>query len=220
MSRPVFRYLTAGSGIAGVIMPIVSFSINPGPPLNATAEELAAFGRQYFTSILWGAWLQAVGPVLIVVFAIALVDLAGAMTRFSGWMTLFGAATLMTVSLVEISFYIGALFTEPAVVGPLSLALIHADQHLYFIVGAPALFVPLGAVLLGSSPLPRIFGYLAVALGIAFAIAGVAFLTTLILPVPVQAFAGVQTLWWLGAAFSLIVQTRRLRSEHRRQASE
>lgn len=209
MNQRLFRYLSALSAIVGVVLLVVSFMINPGPPEQATNEELVAFGRQYFTSILWGAWLQAVGPLLIVLFAFALVVLAGATGRFAGWATMFGATVLMTVSLIEITFYIGALFVEPVVIGPIALGLIHAVQHLYFIVGAPALFFPLGAVLLQSTVLPRAFGYLAIALAAAFAAAGVLFLTTLILPVAVQAFAGVQTFWWLGAAFSLIGRTWR-----------
>ena len=76
MSTKLFRILTALSGIAGVIMLIISFTINPGPPVHATTAQLAAFATQNFTSILWGAWLQAVGPLLIVLFAFALVCLA------------------------------------------------------------------------------------------------------------------------------------------------
>ena len=43
------------------------------------------------------------------------------------------------------------------------LALIHSVQHLWFIA-APALFLPLGLVILGSGVLPRILGYLALVL--------------------------------------------------------
>ncbi len=73
-----------------------------------------------------------------------------------------------------------------------SLALISAVQHLSFIVAAPALFLPLGIVLLRSSVLPRLFGYLALLLGIVFAILGITFLLRLRLPGGVTAFAGVQ----------------------------
>jgi len=214
MSTKLFRLLTALSSIAGVIMLITSFSINPGPPSNATSAQLIAFGNQYYTSILWGAWLQAVGPLLNVLFAFAIVCLAGATTRLAGWMTFFGGTILMMVSLVEITFYMSALNTtpinnNPAAMGLISLALIHSVQHLYFIVGAPALFISLGVVILGSCVLPRVFGYLALVLGAAFAIAGVVYLFDLTLPVLVQAFAGLQTLWWLAAAITLIVRTEK-----------
>ena len=214
MSTKLFRMLSALSAIVGVIMLITSFSLNPGPPSNATGAQLIAFGNQYYTSILWGAWLQAVGPLLIVLFAFAIVSLAGATTRLAGWMTMFGGTILMTVSLVEITFYMSALNTtplnnNPAAMGLISLALIHSVQHLYFIVGAPALFIPLGVVILGSRLLPRLLGYLAIVLGAAFAIAGVVYLFDLTLPVLVQAFASIQVLWWLAAAIMLIVRPQK-----------
>jgi hypothetical protein len=108
VSKRRFCILAAVSCILGVLSLVVSFSINPGPPADATNEEMLAFGRTNSHSILWGALLQAVGPVFIVLFAFALVHLAGAMHRLAGWMTLFGATTLMTVSLIEITFYMGA----------------------------------------------------------------------------------------------------------------
>jgi hypothetical protein len=119
-------------------------------------------------------------------------------------MTFFGATILMTVSLVEITFYIGALHTDPAVMPYISLVLISAVQHLYFIVAAPSLFFPLGIVLLGSAVLPRVFGYLALVLAGLFAVLGAAFMLRLILPTYVTAFAGVQALWWFAAAIALI----------------
>lgn len=100
----------------------------------------------------------------------------------------------MMVSLVEITFYISALYSNPATMGLISQDLIHAVQHLYFIVAAPALFLPLGAVLLGSRVLPRVFGYLALVLGADFAILGVVSLYSLTLPAVVTAFAGLQTI--------------------------
>ena len=205
-----FRTLNGISGILGVLLIAVSFNINPGPPLGATSTELMEFGKQHYASILWGAWLQAVGPVFIVIFAFSLVHLAGASQRLSGWITFFGATTLMAVSLIEITFYISALFPDPPMMPFISLKFISAVQHLYFIVAAPLLFMPLGIVLVRSPILPRIFGYLALLLATAFAALGIIFLLTLTLPVGVTAFAGVQALWWLGAAITLIVRKERI----------
>jgi hypothetical protein len=205
-----FCILSGLSGVIGVALLIVSFIINAGPPENATSAELIRFGQQNYAKILWGAWLQAVGPVLIVLFAFSLVHLARATQRLAGWMTFFGATTLMCVSLIEITFYISALHPDPAMLPSISLGLISAVQHLYFIVAAPALFLPLGLVLLGSSILPRIFGFLALTLAIAFAALGAVFLLTLTLPVGVTAFAGVQALWWLAAAVALISRSGKI----------
>ena len=192
------------AGAVGVVLLGLSFAINTGPPPNPTSAELMKFGQDNYAKILWGSWLQAVGPVLIVLFAFSLVHLAGATQRLAGWMTFFGATILMTVSLVEITFYIGALHTDPAVMPYISLVLISAVQHLYFIVAAPSLFFPLGIVLLRSAVLPRVFGYLALVLAGIFAVLGAAFMLRLILPNYVTACAGVQALWWFAAAIALI----------------
>lgn len=105
--------------------------------------------------------MQAVGLVLIVLFAFALGRLAGATESLVGWMTLFGATILMTVSLIEVTFYISALNPDPVTMPSISLKLISAVQHLYFMVAAPAFFLPLGIILVRSPILPRVFGYLA-----------------------------------------------------------
>lgn len=203
--RRRFRILSGLSGIIGVVLLIMSFAINGGPPPEATYQELVKFGQQNYAKVLWGAWLQAVGPVLIVVFAFALVHLSGAAQRLSGWMTFFGATILMIVSLMEVTFYISALSPDPATMPSISLKLISAVQHLYFMVAAPALFLPLGIVLISSRILPRLFGHLALVLAAVFAVLGVVFLLRLALPDTVTGFAAVQALWWFAAAVSLIV---------------
>ncbi len=206
MSPRVFRVLIGLSGVAGVLLLGTSFSINNGPPPGATTAQLVAFSRHYFLAIVWGAWLQAVGTILTVVFALGVVYLAGATNRFAGWLTLFGGAILTTVSLVEIVFYFGALFPDPETMVVISPNFGHATQHLYFIAAAPALFLPLGAVIIATPLLPRAFGYLALLLGAAFSLAGIISLTRLIVPNGETALAGIQALWWLAAALALIVR--------------
>ena len=194
------------AGVIGVVLLGLSFAINVGPPPNASSAELMKFGQDNYKNILWGAWMQAVGPVLIMLFAFSLVHLARATQRLAGWMTFFGATILMTVSLVEITFYISALHADPATMPYISLVLISAVQHLYFIVAAPSLFFPLGIVLLRSAVLPRPFGYLALILAAAFGALGAAYMLRLTLPAFVTGFAGVQALWWLAAAITLVAR--------------
>ena len=104
-----FRILSALCGVLGVSMVIVSFNLNPGPPANASTTQVMAWGRQYLDSIMLGSWLQAVGSFLSVVFAVAIVHMAGATTRFWGVMTVFGCIVLVGVSLLEVTFYLGAV---------------------------------------------------------------------------------------------------------------
>lgn len=140
-------------------------------------------------------------------FAFSLVHLAGATQRLAGWMTFFGATILMTVSLIEITYYISALFPDPEVMTSISLRVISAVQHLYFIVAAPAVFLPLGIILVRSPILPRIFGYLALILAAAFVALGAVFMLSLALPAWVTAFAAVQGLWWLAAGVTLVIRS-------------
>jgi hypothetical protein len=213
MSIRLFRILTALCGILGVIMLIPSFLINPGPPPNPTVAQLIAFGNQYHNSILIGAWLQAVSPLLIILFAIAIVHLAGATTRLMGWMTMLGGSILVMTSLVEVTFYLSAVNGNPATTGLISLDLISAVQHVFSMVAAPALFLPLGAVILGSRVLPHVFGYLAFVLAGIFAILGIVALFSPIQSV-VNILASVQGLWWLIAAITLLVSTGRYIIQH------
>ena len=216
-SKPMLCIFSGLAGVIGVVLLGLSFAINAGPPTNLTSAELIKFGHDNYANILWGAWMQAVGPVLIVFFAFALVHLADATQQVAGWMTFFGATILMTVSLIEITSYISALHADPTTMPYISLVLISAVQHLYFIVAAPSLFLPLGVVLLRSAVLPRLFGYLALALAAAFAALGAAYMLRLTLPASVTAFAGVQALWWLAAAITLVTRRASFSSEARIQ---
>ncbi len=209
MPQRQFCLLSGMSCIAGVVMLVLSFTINPGLPGDATGPELVQFAQQHYRGELWGAWLQAVGPVFIVLFAFALVHLEKATQRLAGWMTMFGATTLMTVSLIEITFYISGMFVLPATMPVISIKLVYAVQHLYFMVAAPALFLPLGIVLLGSRIMPEILGYLAILLAIGFAAGGVFFMLTLRLPDAVAAAGSVQPIWWLAAAITLMVRSNK-----------
>jgi hypothetical protein len=209
MTKNIKR-LSGISGIIGVIMLIISFNINPGPTQGASYEQLVAFGHQYYASILFGAWLQTIGPFLIIVFAFSLVLLSGAGQTLIGWMTFFGAGILMTISLIEITFYIAVLFKDPPAGSIIDLNIIYAVQHLYFIIGAPALFIPMGIVLRKSGILPTWLAWLAIAIGIFFGIMGIGFLFHLVLPLWVTAIAGIQALWWLASSVILVIRANRV----------
>jgi hypothetical protein len=112
-------------------------------------------------------------------------------------MTFFGTASLITVSLIEVTFYISALHQQPPAMEAMSLGVISAVRHLYFVVAAPAFFLPLGMILRGSDVLLKLFGQLAIALAILFFAFEAIYVLTLTLPDPVTALGAVQALWWL-----------------------
>lgn len=206
MSTRLFGILTSLCGILGVVMLITSFVINPGPPPDPTLAQFIAFGNEYHYFVLLGAWLQAVSAPILVLFALAIVHLADARTRFADSMTRFGGTILVVVSLIEITFYFSAVTGNPATTGLISLDLIRGVQYEYAIVAAPILFLPLGMVILSSRVLPHVFGYLALLLGIVFIISGFLYLFFPILSL-ITILSIIQGFWWLSAAITLLARS-------------
>jgi hypothetical protein len=202
-TRPV-KWVYGACGLLGVILIVISFAINPGPPPGSSIGDLQEFALRFQEKILWGAWLQAVGPWFIVLFTFALVRMSGAAGTIGGWMTFFGAGILMTVSLVEVTFYIAALFDPHAIVLPVVMSLISAIQHLFFVIAAPAMFIPLGLVIVRYKIIPKGIGYAAIIIGIAFFIIGGLTITKLILPPGITFLGIVQGIWWLIASVVFI----------------
>jgi hypothetical protein len=206
MTTRQFRLLAALSGIIGPVTLVASFVMNPAPPPDASVADLAEFARRHYNTIVLGGWLQGMGSLLIVIFALALVHLAGATHWFSGWLTLLAGATILMVSLVEITFYLGAV--QGAVGGdqPSGLAsdnLRRAVQHVFLI--APALLLPLGAVLARSRLLPLLFAHVGFGLGAGLQVLGLAGLFHILQPV-IDVLLFVQCFWFIVAAILLIAR--------------
>jgi hypothetical protein len=190
----------------GPVTLVGSFFINPAPPADASVAELAEFAHRHHNTIVLGGWLQGMGSLLIVIFALALVHLAGATKWFSGWLTLLAGATILMVSLVEVTFYLGAVqgaASGDQASGLASDNLRKAVQHVFLI--APALLLPLGVVLVGSRVLPLVFAYSGLALGGVLQILGLAGLFNVLQPV-IDVVLIVQALWFVAAAIALILR--------------
>ena len=199
MKPAMFQKLSGLCGITGVLLLVTSFIINPGPGPSPTAQELAVFGSSHHATILLGAWLQAVSPFLIMIFALGSIRLVGATESFSGQLTQVGFVVLIVVSLLEVVFYLSAANGDPATTGLISLDLIHGTQHLFSIAAAPAVFLPFAVVIFRWRALPRAFGYTGAVLGSLFVVLGfVALFQPIQYMVDYLAFA--QGIWWLLAA--------------------
>ena len=208
MSTWQSRVLTAPCGIFGPAVLVASFVINPAPPASFTTPQLLAFALEHHTGIVLGAWLQGIGSLLIVLFALGLVHLAKAMQRLAGWITVLAGACILMVSLLEITFYLGTV--QAAEVGDTTSGLasnnlIRAVQHVFLI--APALLLPLGFVLLGSDVLPRMFAHLALAMGATLQVFGLLGLFYALQSV-IDVLLIVQSVWFVAAAFALFVRAR------------
>ena len=150
--------------------------------------------------------MQGIGAVLTVIFILALVRLASAERSFAGILTTYAATIVTAISLVEIAGYISAVLSgQNNDLGSLamSLILIKSVQHLYFI--SLPVMLPLGVLVLQSPTLPRVFGYLGIAIGGIFLVVGIALIfvsSDLILFVVPSLFS----LWVLAAAITLLVR--------------
>ena len=214
MSAQLSRILIALCGILGTVLLGtyfgVGFSIGLAQlPPDATMAQVVSVATQYHNLWFLGTWLQATGSLLSVVFFLALVQRAGATARLAGLLTSLGSAVLLAVVLIEGVFTLD--LAQAAVNGHQVTSLTSFDimtvfTYIYPIVPAPVIFLALGTILLGSGLLPRVFGFLAFGLGIAFAVVGlVALFTTPILTIVVLSL---QALWVLAAAITLLVQAR------------
>jgi hypothetical protein len=209
MSTRTFRLLTALAGICGAIALGYYYSVPfPLPPANATLAQVTAFAAQYHTAVFFDTWLQSVGSLLLVVFFVALVYLAHAVGRLAGGLTLVAAALTLAVALAEGTFSIGTL--QALADGHPQAALTSFDLtfvfvHIFLIGPAPLTFLALGGVLLGSDVLPRVFGWLALGLGVAFVLVGFAGLFSgLALTISIFLLIG-QELWVVAVSITLLV---------------
>lgn len=202
------RNLTALCGLLGVALLGAYFGAAPPlPPADATAAQVARVALQYHDKWFLGAWLQATGSLLSVVFFLALVAMAGAVARLAGVLMTVGAAVLLAVVAVEGAFTID--LAQAAADGHPEVALTSYHVmgvfiHIFPLAPAPLIFLSLGVALRGSSLLPAGLGYLALALGAAYAVVGLAGLFTT--PLLTLVVLGLQSLWTVAAAVLLAVR--------------
>jgi hypothetical protein len=205
MSTRTARILAALCGIAGTALLAVYFlAAPPLPPANASVAEVVEVATRYQDTWYLGAWIQATGSTLSIIFFLALVHLSGASAKFAGILVQLGSAILLAVTLIEGAFTIElaqAAANGHAGTSVTSYDLMSVFVHIFPLAPAPLILLPLGVILLGSRLLPRIFAFLALALGAAYLVAGFAglFTSPLLTLIPL----GLQGLWVLAAALTL-----------------
>jgi len=192
-------------GIVGPVILIGSFAINPGPPPGLSASALAAWAAPRAGLMMLGGWTQGIGSLLIVIFALALVELGGPAVGFAGRLTGLAGGVILMVSLVEVAFYLAAaqaIVAGDLTLGLVSSGLIKAVQHVFLI--APALLLPLGLVIFKTRVLGPGFGGAALAIGAALQALGLAGVFYPLQPV-VDAILIIQAAWFVlaGAALGL-----------------
>ena len=211
MTRRLNFIFTSVCGLLGTIALTLyfaaTFTFMPLPSPAATLSEIINFGINYHTTILIDTWLQQFGTLLSVVFALALIHLAGTSRSLAGKLTLLTSAVIVSLSLAEGTFVLGAVqsgnngHSEAAVT---CFELTHVFIHIFLL--APSLFLMLGLALLNTTILQRPFVILAIVLGILFQLLGVIALFNERFLVLVIGVLMLQNLWTVAASIALLVK--------------
>jgi hypothetical protein len=151
------------------------------PALTAPLAELTHCAASHHHAMLAAAWLEGTGTLLYVIFALALVHLAGPGPAWPGGSPPWAAAAVLAVSLVYDLLLIAiaqaaALGDQQTATALVAYGLFAAAEHVFLL--APPLLLPLGPILLRTPVPPRPFALLAVILGAAGQILGLAGLFT------------------------------------------
>jgi hypothetical protein len=163
-------------GILGVLVLAIYFSQPlPLPPLNTSLQQLTGFATRYHNAIFIGAWIQGAGTLLVSIFFLDLVARSGAANRLAGLLTVLSTGALWIVGLIEVGESM-AVPQSVAVGHPVEASaafdLTNTFIHLIPIGPAGAVYLSIGALLLGTRSLPAPFAYAALAIGAAFEIVG------------------------------------------------
>ena len=205
------RRLGAWCGIAGPLCLIVYFgapALLGWPFAGAPADQLASYAIANEFLFYAGAWFQATGTLLSVVFFLTLVHLSGATQRLAGSITVVMSATLLALVLVEAALMMavpGSAKAGDAATLVTAFALSNgAFVRVFALAPASVTYIALGSVLLGATVLPRAFGFVAVGLGLAFELAGIIALFAQVGVILAIVLSVAQALWIIVAATALL----------------
>lgn len=209
-SERTVRVVGAACGIVGPILLALYFGAPAAfnwPYSGASAAQLSAYAGSHQTLFFAGAWLQATGSMLSVVFFLAIIHLSGAAGRLFGLLTIVASALLLAVVLVEGAFLIAvplaAAGGDAATVRTAFDLSNGVFVRVFPLAPASASFIGLGGVILGSNVLSRWFGYVAVGVGVAFEVAGIAAIFSAFGLILAIVLSIGQELWIIAAAVAL-----------------
>jgi hypothetical protein len=205
--------LTAICGLLGTIALTLYFSapfnFMPLPAPDATPAQILTFGRTYYTTILFDTWLQQIGTILSVIFALSLIHIAGVSKTLAGKLTLLTAGVITSLSLAEGTFVLGAVQSGDH--GHLDAALTCFELTNVFIhifLLAPSLFLMMGLALKGTNILPKIYITTAIILGILFQTLGVVALFNNKFLLIVIGVLMVQNFWTIATSVTLLLRKK------------
>ena len=202
--------IAAAAGFGGAALLVAYFTapaLLSWPYAGDTPTHLAAYAESHQGLFYAGAWLQSTGTLLSVVFFLGLVLLAGALNRLPGIVVVVAATALLAVVLIESAF----LVAVPMAASSGDLAGVSTTFDLsngvfvrvFPLAPSTATYIALGIVLLPSAVLARPFAYAALAIGVAFEVAGLASIFTSWAVIAAAVMGAAQAAWVVAAAVAL-----------------
>ncbi len=184
ISNRSFLILIAIAGIIGQCFLSIYFSGILVPkefiPASTSVTQLSDLVTRHQSAIFLDAWLMGIGSFLSVIFYAGLVYISGAITRFSGLLTIIASVTVLAVALADVTFMVAAV--NAAILGHMETTKVAFDfiagpgeafDYTFIFVPAPFLITSVGFVLLRYNIVPRFFGYAAFVVGMMFFITGI-----------------------------------------------
>jgi len=204
------RRLAAFCGVAGPVLLTVYFAAPAflsWPYAGASVDQLTAYALSHQSLFYAGAWFQATGTLLSVIFFLAIVQLAGATTRLAGLLLIVASTALLALVLVDAALLVAVPMAAAG--GDKATVVTTFDLsngvfvRVFPLAPSSVSYMALGVVILGTRLLHRWLGYTAIGLGIAFELAGmIAVLSTVGLILVIVLAAG-QELWIITSAIAL-----------------
>jgi hypothetical protein len=176
----------------------------------ASAAQLISYGESHETLFYAGAWLQATGTLLSVIFFLTLVQLAGAASRLWGILVIVASTALLSLVLVEAVFLVAvpqAAATGDAATVVTAFTLSNGIfVRVFPLAPASASYIALGAIILESHVLPRAFGISALSIGLAFVVAGLVAVFSAAGLIASVVLSVTQELWIFAAAIAQLTE--------------
>jgi hypothetical protein len=177
------------------------------PYAGAPPEDLMRYANSHSILFFAGAWFQATGAMLCVLFFLVLRELSRARQTLPGAVVTVGSALLLAVVLVEaallVAVPVGAAAGDAATVSTTFTLSNGVFARVFPLAPAPLVFGGLGVLLLSGDVLPRGFALTALGLAVLFELAGIAAIFSSVGLIFAIVLSIVQEIWIVAAAVAL-----------------
>jgi hypothetical protein len=207
-----------GAGWAGVLGAIalglyfVAPALVAWPYGGASPAVVAAYADAHAALFFGGAWLQVTGTLLCAVLILTLVRQSGAGSDLLGMVTVMATAVLLATVVIEAAFLIAVPVAAGSGDSATAASMFTLSNGVFLrvfpLAPASATLIGLGLILRPSNLLGPSLATIALGLGIAFEVAGIAAIFVPAAIAVVGILSAVQGLWFVAAGIRLATASR------------